>query len=174
MFNKNKIEIGDILLFKSSGLIGKGIDLLTFNKGFCHVAIYVGGGDVIEAHLWSGVSQRKLKESEYGNIVVYRYYKGLNQWDKVNLVSWLESKVGLKYGLIDFPATFIHSVVGGLFKLKWLKNMKPIFNSKKSWFCSELAACAYDAIKKDIDYDIYCQNMQPNDFPVAPMIKFVC
>lgn len=164
MFDKNKIEIGDCLLYryKPGDIIGHIIDFFTIGKRYIHASCYIGNNQVIEAHLKTGVAIHTLTEEEKKLIDIYRLPNKLNQHQKIYLVSYLKTKIGSDYDLKAFPSAFIRSTL--LSRLTNLGMFKPLFNNPKKYFCSELYATSiFDCFGIKLHPKIHPMSMTPSD-----------
>ena len=166
MFDIKKVKVGDTLLYRGEGIVSDSIEVLTGGK-YSHDAIVVDliGNKVfiIESHIDSGVVRKALNPKWYPQIDIFRHNKSINKNTMDKRIKWLHSKIGCKYGLGDFPSAYIHSVLGGIFHLPWLRKMKPIFNCKNKFYCSELDATSWHAVSINICPRVHYMNCNPND-----------
>ena len=166
MFDIKKVKVGDTLLYRGEGIVSDGVELFTGGK-YSHDSIVSKIQDdtvwIIESHIDTGVVEKILNPKWYKIIDIYRYNGKLKKGQMSKRIQWLRSKIGCKYGLGDFPAAFIHSVIGGIFHLPWLRKMKPILNNPDRYFCSELDATSWYKIGINITPKVHYMNTTPND-----------
>jgi len=184
MFNEATAQKGDILLYRSeSGLVGGLISFFSnlgrkvkYGGQYVHTACYVGGGRVIHSHLevdqttWiqgakeTGVHKARIPQYEYDFIDVYRVPTPLTYNEQMKLISWLNTKLGKKYDLAAFPASFVRSVLARLFGWSNFRKDRPILNDDDRWFCSELVSMAYqEALGIQINPAIHPMSQTPSD-----------
>lgn len=122
------LEIGD-LMFSHLGLLDR------FLPGFwSHIGVFAGydgfgQGWVIESLSQTGVHKVKLEEFFDGSYVSIGKIKNVSWYDRIKVVTWMETKVGYPY---DFY--IIDKQVEG-----------------NSYYCSELIWAGYKQIGVDID-----------------------
>ena len=160
------LKLGDVLVMTSviKDEVGETIRWGT-GGDFSHVALYVGGGYIVEA-VWTGVRKIHWSESGYpGNyhVVALRHIDSQNlELDKV--IAFANSKVGLKY---DYPFMFFAGIAILLSRIGInIRRFRNYFDLKDSYICAELIGDAYfetiqvRLIKKEINRSQY----EPNDF----------
>ena len=90
------LQSGDILLSAGKGITTYGIKIFTTSP-VSHAALYVGGGDVIEA-VGKGVQRRSLLESlDEESVVVAFRSESLTTEQARRIVEFAEAQVGKKY-----------------------------------------------------------------------------
>ncbi len=133
----------DIFMYKSSGLIGVAIGILTLSE-WAHVSRYIGVVKnkhmICESHIDTGVVEKEFNPKWIDSIVIYRQF--LTKVECINLMTCLRKHIGRKYDWGALPATWFRSTIGLILNLKWLRLGMPILNDKNTEFCSEYQALA--------------------------------
>jgi len=167
----------DILAYRprpSKDLIGRFIATMSRGK-YAHIAIYIGNGLIIESHIDSGVARKPLNPKWYPVVDVYRYKHRLETYQKDSMSIWLESQIGKPYDLLAFPSTFIRSVVAKVFHADEFRKDKPIFNSNKAFYCSELGASMFNYIGIKINRKVNSMSTTPSDMVAdRGQVKRIC
>ena len=176
MFDINKVQIGDILLYhkKEKGdLLGDFIDLFSNGGSYTHGSVYIGNGKIIESHINSGVVETPLDPKYYKAIDVYRLNCGLNTFQKGTLVKYMRNKeLGKGYDLAAFPSTWFRSTVSSFFGWNNFRKGRPLFNDSENRFCTELVAVSYkNALAIDICEGLHPQSTTPNDIGRSKSLK---
>ena len=129
--NINLLFIGDILLFKTKGLSGRLVKLVT-KEEYTHSAVYNGNGILIESD-FGGVQVNTLKKYEGIEFAVFRKEKTDYKILK-HLSHWCRDKVGKGY---DYLGVF-----GLGMYLLGLKHNNLLDNKSRFW-CHEFVADSY-------------------------------
>src|SRR3972149_1998516 len=111
MFDKDKVQVGDILIYRKKrkgDWLGDFIDLFSNGGTYTHGSIYIGDGKIIESHINTGVVERELEDKYYPIIDIYRLKTGLNSLQKGILVNYMRNEeLGKGYDLAAFPSTWL-------------------------------------------------------------------
>lgn len=160
------LKPGDVLVMTSmkQDAIGQAIRWWTSGE-YSHVAVYVGGGFIIES-TWDGVRKVHWTKSGYPGVykVVAMRHKSYNKIDMDKVIQFCEDKVGMKYdyGFMLFAAISVALGWVGISTRKY----RNWFDLKRNFVCTELAGDAYfetihvKLIKEEINRGQY----EPNDF----------
>ena len=166
IFFLQNLKLGDILAMTSvkKDEIGESIRHVT-GGDLTHVALYVGGGYLVEA-IWDGVRKVHWSKSGYpGNyrVVVLRH-KNIDNLDIQKVINFAISKVGLKY---DYPFIVFAGIAVLLNRIGInIRRFRNWFDMENSYICTELVGDSYfetikvRLIKKEINRSQY----EPNDF----------
>lgn len=125
---------GDILFFKRESGMSKIIRWFTKSL-YSHVAICVSSDMNLVIEATAGL----VRAADIRTLVgPYDVYRANESYDRDKVISFLVSKLNLKY---DYAGV----VYLGLLKLLRLKRKANTFQRDKDWFCSELVAEAFEA-----------------------------
>lgn len=179
MFDKSKVQIGDILLYVpladtiDHAIIGKIITTFSYGGKYAHAAIYSGYGNIIESHMDSGVVEKQLSEKWYSKIDVYRYLPGLTTEQKHALINYLRDKeLGKRYDLAAFPSSFYKATLAKVFGWKNFSKAPSLLNDDAHRFCSELVAVGYyEALKLELVSDLDPKAAQPANLGKSKLLK---
>jgi hypothetical protein len=142
---------GDLLLFRSTGLMGQGIQLKTSSK-VTHCEIYIGSGRTIASRDGIGVDTYDFKHDNLAMIL-----RPTGSVDMSEMIKWHLTVKGQKY---DWAGLFF-----GFVARKWGRE-----NNKM--FCSEYCTRAYrkggvQPFRPSVDAD----SISPGDFFKSPAFK---
>ena len=161
--NINNLEVGDTVNYKPTGWLDILGQLFRFGGKFAHTAIISKLNInknriyIIEAHLKTGVVEKVLNTKWYKHIEIRRINGGLSPEDKRDIIDFMRSKIGKKYGLRDFPDVIYSLFFGG-------RNRKSNLNDSNRFFCSELVATGYAEINRVIIKNVHYSRTIPSDF----------
>lgn len=168
MLKISNLNVGDILAFRpaSGDFFGGAISFLSNGGKYCHVARYLGDGMIIESTLLGGgVKTRTIEEKELFLVDVYSIPSSFfdTRMNKA-MIDYEMRQVGKGYGLLDFPSTFIKSVLSRLFGFNHFAAGKPVLNNKNTFYCSELHSSAFDYVfRKSPVAGLHYMCVTPND-----------
>lgn len=147
MLDKNKIQRGDILLYKpkdKSDFIGDIIIFFSNGGPYTHGSIYIGDNKIIESHISTGVVEKELNPEYLPRIDVFRVNNGLDDLQRDRLISYMRTnEIGKGYDLAAFPSTWLRSSIAAIFGWRNFRKGRPILNDDSHRFCTELVACSY-------------------------------
>ena len=177
MFDKNKIEIGDVLQHKirdNKDWLGKIIIFFSLSKkNYTHTAIYIGGGYKAEAHMKFPFRKVKIQENEFKLIDIYRTKKRINKDQKKQLMEATKKLYGKGYDSLGLAGT-VRSSLGKIFNFDWFRNSKPIITNDDRFFCSEEVSNIYSAIDIDICPKVHESATTPADIGESEVLKKIC
>lgn len=136
-----KFEVGDIIFYESTTLIGRIIRKIT-KYPFSHAAIAVSPTDIIEANAFIKSRRVSFAETEYKRVVVMRTKTPLTSTQKIAIIRESKQLLGRGY---DYWAIF-------LFALRYLFGFntdKCTTDATKLW-CTELVDYVYHAALIDL------------------------
>lgn len=154
-----KLEVGDIIFYKSNSFIGKVITKLTDSE-YSHVAMYVGDNQIVEADRFIKSRKTELNVVDKRLIKVMRVNGGLDEQRRMLLLASLPHVLGKSYDYVRIGYLFI----------KLLLNMdtKNIVNDLNTFFCSELVDYLYLLIGIDLVPHVESHVVTPHDLEVSP------
>jgi len=174
VYDKDKVEIGDILQHKIKGKgdwLGLIINFFTLGGNYAHTAMYIGNGLKAEAHMGAKFGQVKIKEEEYKYIDIFRLKRKLTGEDKTSLTREAKKLYGTDYDTFGLGGT-VYSGLGKFLNWKWLRQINPISNDKRKLFCSEAISKIYlDSIIVDICPEVGEEVTTPNDIGRSKILK---
>ena len=173
MYDKSKVEIGDILQHKTRGKgdwLGLIINFFTLGGNYAHTAMYIGNGLKVEAHMGAKFGQVKIEDKEYKYIDIFRINRNLDGDGKTSLTMEAKKLYGVDYDTFGLGGT-VYSGLGKFLNWSWLRQVNPVSNDKKKLFCSEAISKIYlDSIKIDICPQVGEEVTTPNDIGRSNML----
>jgi len=139
---RKNIQIGDILLSRSQGLLGELLALIGSNDFWTHTAIYVGDGKIVEA-IGTGVKLTSITDWDYPNktCVEVRRVKEVDTTKISKVIGFISSQIGKPYSYYYLDKSYSPNTI--------------------SWYCSELVWAAYMQVGINIEYT-------PDEWVVSP------
>ena len=166
----SELEVGDILLYQATNLMGKIIQFAT--DGLPHCSIYIGKGRIVEAHPEDGVSEKVLDPKWYSAITVFRWKGGLTEEEQVLLKIRLREKVGLKYDFYAIVSILLWSILRRIgFKQLVMHDPTTLLNPTKKYVCFELASTDYWEIDLDFCKTVNFRQCTGWDIEFSPLIE---
>lgn len=139
----DKLNPGDVILYKSYGIIGRTISFIT-RSPYSHVALAVDEDTVLESDRFINTRLSDIHSRK----VVHHVYRvnGITEEQQRNAVNYAMETIGTKYDYLQILGLFFRYV----FRLKYLT-----FNSYNKFICSENIDYAFiraDIPRKDLEH----------------------
>lgn len=159
------MEVGDIVLYRTTSLIGKLIRKITGHP-HSHVAIAVSEDSVIEATAFTRSKIVPLMETKFDHVHIMRLKGGLTDDQKTQIVKHIDDVLDKRY---DYKGVFLLAlnILTGLDKSKARKDLS------KVW-CSEMVDYLYTVANVKLVDDVINHHVDIKDIEMSDKIEQIC